>query len=83
MVSPSFHTKLILTSKDEIKCFKEQVKQMKSKQELQLEAVKAIITGELFLEEAMVKYNVKSKRTMTTWIKKLLPLLEARTNKKL
>ncbi|PRD49372.1 hypothetical protein [Sphingobacterium haloxyli] len=49
---------------------------MKSKQELQIEAVTAIITGELLLEEAMIKYNVKDKRTMTAWIKKTMPLLK-------
>ncbi|MBD1424511.1 hypothetical protein [Sphingobacterium arenae] len=49
---------------------------MKSKQELQIEAVKAIVSGELLLEEAMVTYNVKDKRTMLAWIKKTMPLLK-------
>lgn len=49
---------------------------MKSKQELQIEAVKAILSGELLLEEAMAKYNVKDKRTMSAWIKKTMPLLK-------
>lgn len=49
---------------------------MNSKQKIQLEAVKAILNGELFIEEAMVKYNVKDKRTISAWIKKTLPLLE-------
>lgn len=34
--------------------------------------VKAIITGELWLEEAMIKYNVHDKRTVVSWIKKYL-----------
>lgn len=50
---------------------------MKSKQEIQLEAVKAILSGELLLEEAMEKYNVKDKRTMTAWVKKTMPFLQA------
>lgn len=53
-----------------------QAKQMKFKQELQIEAVKAILSGELLLEEAMVKYNVKDKRTMIAWIKKTMPHLK-------
>jgi|SRR5690606_5126266 len=56
---------------------KVQFKQMKPKQALQLEAVKAILNGELLVEEAMAKYNVKDKRTMTAWIKKTIPLLDA------
>ncbi|PRD44544.1 hypothetical protein [Sphingobacterium haloxyli] len=47
----------------------------KSKQEIQIEAVKAIISGELLLEEAMRKYNVKDKRTMLAWVQKTMPLL--------
>lgn len=50
---------------------------MKSKQELQREAVNAIMKGELLLEEAMVRYNVKDKRTISAWIKKNAPLLKA------
>lgn len=49
----------------------------KSKREIQIEAVKAIISGELLLEEAMDKYGVKDKRTMLAWIKKTMPLLNA------
>lgn len=49
----------------------------KSKKEIQIEAVKAIISGELLLEEAMDKYNVKDKRTMLGWVKKIIPLLNA------
>ncbi|NGM66625.1 hypothetical protein [Sphingobacterium sp. SGR-19] len=49
---------------------------MKSKQELQIEAVTAIINGELLLGEAMVKYNVRDKRTILAWIKKIMPLLK-------
>ncbi|TYR33286.1 hypothetical protein FXV77_17645 [Sphingobacterium phlebotomi] len=49
----------------------------KSKKETQTEAVKAIISGELLLEEAMDKYNVKDKRTMLAWVKKTMPLLKA------
>ncbi|MBD1422388.1 hypothetical protein [Sphingobacterium chuzhouense] len=48
----------------------------KSKKEIQLEAVKAIVSGELLLEEAMDKYSVKDKRTMLAWIKKTMPLLK-------
>lgn len=50
---------------------------MKFKQEIQLEVVKAVVNGELFLEEAMVKYKIKDKRTILEWIKKTKPLLEA------
>jgi hypothetical protein len=46
-----------------------------SKKEIQMEAVKAIVAGDLLLEEAMDKYNVKDKRTMLAWIKKIMPLL--------
>ncbi|PRD54069.1 hypothetical protein [Sphingobacterium gobiense] len=53
---------------------------MKSKQEIQLEAVNAILSGELLLEEAMAKYNVKDKRTMLAWIKKMIPLLRSLTS---
>ncbi|TYR37909.1 hypothetical protein FXV77_01075 [Sphingobacterium phlebotomi] len=49
---------------------------MKSKKELQIEAVKAIINGDLLFEEAMVKYHVKDKRTMSAWINKTIPLLK-------
>lgn len=49
----------------------------KSKKEIQIEAVKAIISGELLLEEAMDKYNVKDRRTMLAWVKKMMPLLNA------
>jgi hypothetical protein len=38
-----------------------------------LEAVVSIVSGELYLEEAMSKYNIKDKRTVIMWMKKLLP----------
>lgn len=47
----------------------------KSKKEIQIEAVKAITSGELLLEEAMDRYNIKDKRTMLAWVKKIVPLL--------
>lgn len=53
---------------------------MQSKREIQLEAVKAILSGELLIEEAMVKYNVKDKRTISSWVKKTIPILEMATD---
>lgn len=48
----------------------------KSKHDIQLEAVKAILSGELLLEEAMQKFNVKDKRTMVAWVQKMKPIME-------
>lgn len=48
---------------------------MKTKQELQLEAVKAILNGELLLEEAMEKYAIKDRRTISAWVRKFAPQL--------
>ena len=45
----------------------------KSRKEIQMEAVKAIIDGDLLLEEAMEKYHVKDKRTILSWMKKAIP----------
>jgi len=45
------------------------------KSKIQIEAVKAITSGELLLEEAMDRYNIKDKRTMLAWVKKIVPLL--------
>lgn len=42
----------------------------KTKKDIEIEAVKAIVSGELFLEEAMHKYYVKDRRTMIKWLKK-------------
>ena len=50
---------------------------MKHKTETQQEAVKAILNGELLLEEAMEKYQVKSPRTILAWIKKHSPAINA------
>jgi uncharacterized protein (DUF111 family) len=38
-----------------------------------LEAVVSIVSGELYLEESMSKYNIKDKRTVIMWMKKLRP----------
>lgn len=43
---------------------------------MQIEAVKAIVSGELLLEEAMKKYDVKDKRTILSWMKALSPLID-------
>ncbi|VTP92380.1 Uncharacterised protein [Sphingobacterium daejeonense] len=46
---------------------------MKYPESTKLEAVVSIVSGELYLEEAMSKYNIKDKRTVIMWMKKLLP----------
>lgn len=48
----------------------------KNTREVQIEAVKAIVSGELLLEEAMEKYNVKDKRTILNWMKAISPLIQ-------
>ncbi|HLT87668.1 MAG TPA: hypothetical protein VKZ57_08770 [Sphingobacterium sp.] len=48
----------------------------KSRKDMQIEAVKAIVSGELLLEEAMKKYDVKDKRTILSWMKALSPLVQ-------
>lgn len=47
----------------------------RTKKEIQIEAVQSIVSGELLLEEAMKKYDVKDKRTMRSWIRKIMPTL--------
>lgn len=51
----------------------------KSRKDTQIEAVKAILAGELLLEEAMEKYNVKDKRTILNWMKSISPLIQNKT----
>ena len=46
---------------------------MKYPESTKFEAVVSIVSGELYLEEAMSKYNIKDKRTVIMWMKKLLP----------
>ena len=53
---------------------------MKTKEELQLEAVRSILNGDLLLEEAMAKYAVKDRRTIAGWVRKLAPLLQSSTD---
>lgn len=48
----------------------------RTKKEIQLEAVKAILSGELLLEEAMARYSVKDRRTMLSWVRKIAPILK-------
>lgn len=48
----------------------------KSRKETQIEAVKAILSGELLLEEAMKKYDVRDKRTILSWMKTISPLIQ-------
>lgn len=51
-------------------------KMKKSRKETQIEAVKAILSGELLLEEAMKKYDVRDKRTILSWMKTISPLIQ-------
>ena len=50
---------------------------MKHKESIQFEAVKAILNGELLLEQAMHKYAVKDKRTLRSWLRKYSPIIRA------
>ena len=47
------------------------------KEEIKLQAVQAILDGELLLEEAMEKYQVKDKRTLRSWLNKYSPIIRA------
>jgi len=40
--------------------------------EVKIQVVNAIVNGELWLEEAMVKYNIPDRRTVITWLRKYL-----------
>lgn len=40
--------------------------------EIKTEVVNAIVNGDLWLEEAMIKYNVRDRRTVVTWLRKYL-----------
>ncbi|PRD45515.1 hypothetical protein [Sphingobacterium haloxyli] len=51
----------------------------KSRKDTQIEAVKAILAGELLLEEAMEKYDVRDKRTILNWMKSISPLIQNKT----
>jgi len=51
----------------------------KSKKDTQIEVVKAILEGELLLEEAMEKYGVRDKRTILNWMKSISPLIQNKT----
>ena len=48
----------------------------KSKKDVQIEAVKGILSGDLLVEEAMAKYGVKDKRTILGWMKAISPLIQ-------
>lgn len=52
------------------------------KEEIKIQAVQAILDGELLLEEAMEKYQVKDKRTVLSWMKKFTPRLRSSTTSK-
>ena len=56
----------------------------KKKHEVQLEVTKAIISGELLLEEAMLKYGIKDKRTIQSWLRKVVncPSSDSRSKNK-
>ncbi|WP_312188182.1 hypothetical protein [Sphingobacterium sp.] len=41
--------------------------------DIKLEAVRSIVSGELFLEEVMLKYDIKNSITVIRWIRSLLP----------
>ncbi len=40
--------------------------------EVKKEVVDAIVNGDLWLEEAMIKYNVSDRRTVIAWLRKYL-----------
>lgn len=40
--------------------------------EIKKEVVNAIVNGELWLEEAMKKYNIQDRRVVVTWLRKHL-----------
>ncbi|WP_313264093.1 hypothetical protein [Sphingobacterium sp.] len=40
--------------------------------EVKTDVVNAIVHGELWLEEAMKKYNIQDRRTVITWLRKYL-----------
>lgn len=39
---------------------------------VKIEVTRAIIRGELFLEEAMIKYSIADRRTVIRWLKNCL-----------
>jgi len=40
--------------------------------EVKTDVINAIVNGELWLEEAMAKYNVQDRRTVIIWLRKYL-----------
>lgn len=46
--------------------------------EIKLEIVHAILSGELFLEEAMVKYGIRNEISIINWIKEYRSQVESR-----
>ena len=40
--------------------------------EVKTDVVNAIVHGELWLEEAMTKYNIQDRRTVIIWLRKYL-----------
>lgn len=40
--------------------------------EVKTDVVNAIVRGELWLEEALIKYNIQDRRTVITWLRKYL-----------
>jgi transposase-like protein len=45
---------------------------MRYSKEIKQNVVSAIVNGELWLEEAMVKYEVQDRMTIIRWLKKYL-----------
>lgn len=37
---------------------------------IKMEVVNAIVTGELWVEEAMVKYNIEDRKLVITWLRR-------------
>lgn len=51
-------------------------KRNRVRKEIKLEIVNAILSGELFLEEAMRKYNIRNEISVINWIKEYRPKVE-------
>ncbi|WP_409151176.1 hypothetical protein [Sphingobacterium sp. BS-2] len=46
---------------------------MKFEESIKIEAVTAIVKGDLNIKEVMQKYHIKKKKTVIDWIIRLLP----------
>lgn len=46
---------------------------MKFEESIKIEAVTAIVKGDLNIKEVMQKYQIKKKKTVIDWIIRLLP----------